>query len=79
MLIHRKKLSGLRPILPLPARIVQSGHPHLEECRRFAELVFPLLPPRTTTGNSIKAAGSLGPFGEIIANVAAPQSRVAAG
>ena len=25
-------------------RFILSGYPHLEECYRFAELVFPLLP-----------------------------------
>ncbi len=27
-------------------RFILSGYPHLEECYRFAELVFPLLPLR---------------------------------
>ena len=53
-------------------RFILSGYPHLEECYRFAELVFPLLPLRVTTGNHRPAAHNAGPFGEIIANVAAP-------
>ncbi len=54
------------------------GYPHLEECYRFAELVFPLLPLKATTGNDLGPANHRGPFGEIIANVAAP-TRHAAG
>jgi len=53
-------------------RFILSGYPHLEECYRFAELVFPLLPLRATTGNNLGPARNAGPFGEIIANVAAP-------
>ena len=53
-------------------RFILSGYPHLEECYRFAELVFPLLPLRATTGNDRGAARHNGPFGEVIANVAAP-------
>jgi alkanesulfonate monooxygenase len=59
-------------------RFILSGYPHLEECHRFAELVFPILPLRATTGSNTVAAGNNGPFGEIIANVAAPSPRVAA-
>jgi alkanesulfonate monooxygenase len=59
-------------------RFILSGYPHLEECYRFAELVFPLLPLRATTGRNTVAARNSGPFGEIIANVAAPPPRVAA-
>ena len=51
---------------------ILSGYPHLEECYRFAELVFPLLPLKTTTGNDLSPARNAGPFGEIVANVAAP-------
>lgn len=58
-------------------RFILSGYPHLEECYRFAELVFPLLPLKKTTGKDLGAARNAGPFGEIIANVAAP-SRLAA-
>ena len=32
-------------------RFILSGYPHLEECYRFAELVFPLLPLKPTTGH----------------------------
>ena len=59
-------------------RFIMSGYPHLEECYRFAELVFPLLPLRATTGNRFGPARNAGPFGEVIANVAAPSHRVAA-
>jgi alkanesulfonate monooxygenase len=57
-------------------RFILSGYPHLEECYRFAELVFPLLPLRATTGNDLGPARNAGPFGEVIANVAAPLPRV---
>ncbi|HWA45338.1 MAG TPA: LLM class flavin-dependent oxidoreductase, partial [Hypericibacter adhaerens] len=56
-------------------RFVLSGYPHLEECYRFAELVFPLLPLKATTGNDLGPARNAGPFGEVIANVAAPSQR----
>jgi len=59
-------------------RFIMSGYPHLEECYRFAELVFPLLPLRATTGIDAGPARNAGPFGEVIANVAAP-ARQAAG
>jgi len=59
-------------------RFILSGYPHLEECYRFAELVFPLLPLRATTGNDHGPARNAGPFGEVIANVVAPSRRVAA-
>ncbi len=59
-------------------RFILSGYPHLEECYRFAELVFPLLPLKATTGIDVGPAQHRGPFGEIIANVAAP-TRHAAG
>ncbi len=58
-------------------RFILSGYPHLEECYRFAELVFPLLPLRATTGIDLGAAHHGGPFGEVIANVAAPSQRKA--
>ncbi|GAB0118179.1 FMNH2-dependent alkanesulfonate monooxygenase [Acidisoma sp. 7E03] len=60
-------------------RFILSGYPHLEECYRFAELVFPLLPLKKTTGNAAAAARNAGPFGEVIANVAAPSRLTAAG
>ena len=53
-------------------RFILSGYPHLEECYRFAELVFPKLPLKATTGNDLGPAKNAGPFGEIIANVVAP-------
>lgn len=53
-------------------RFILSGYPHLEECYRFAELVFPLLPLAPTTGRDLGEARNAGPFGEVIANVAAP-------
>jgi alkanesulfonate monooxygenase len=53
-------------------RFILSGYPHLEECYRFAELVFPKLPLRATTGNGYGPARNAGPFGEMIANVGAP-------
>jgi alkanesulfonate monooxygenase len=59
-------------------RFILSGYPHLEECHRFAELVFPLLPLRATTGRNGVAASNAGPFGEIIANIVAPPGRAAA-
>jgi len=59
-------------------RFILSGYPHLEECYRFAELVFPKLPLRATTGSDLGPAKNAGPFGEIIANVVAPSERKAA-
>jgi alkanesulfonate monooxygenase len=59
-------------------RFILSGYPHLEECYRFAELVFPKLPLKTTTGNDLGPAKNAGPFGEVIANVVAPSERKAA-
>jgi alkanesulfonate monooxygenase len=56
-------------------RFILSGYPHLEECYRFAELVFPLLPLKKTTGNDLGPARNAGPFGEVIANVVAPSLR----
>jgi alkanesulfonate monooxygenase len=58
-------------------RFILSGYPHLEECYRFAELVFPLLPLKATTGIDRGPARNAGPFGEVIANVAAPSQRAA--
>ena len=58
-------------------RFILSGYPHLEECYRFAELVFPLLPLKATTGVDAGPARNAGPFGEVIANVAAPALRSA--
>ena len=53
-------------------RFILSGYPHLEECYRFAELVFPRLPLKPTTGNGYGPARNAGPFGYMIANVGAP-------
>ena len=53
-------------------RFILSGYPHLEECYRFAELVFPRLPLRATTGSGYGPARNAGPFGEMIANLGAP-------
>ena len=59
-------------------RFILSGYPHLEECYRFAELVFPKLPLKQTTGSDLGPAKNAGPFGEVIANVVAPSERKAA-
>jgi alkanesulfonate monooxygenase len=59
-------------------RFILSGYPHLEECYRFAELVFPKLLLKATTGANLGPARHGGPFGEVIANVAAPSQRRAA-
>ena len=58
---------------------ILSGYPHLEECYRFAELVFPLLPLKATTGRPRRTVRNAGPFGEIIANEVMParQARAA--
>ncbi|QDI82004.1 FMNH2-dependent alkanesulfonate monooxygenase [Methylorubrum populi] len=59
-------------------RFILSGYPHLEEAYRFAELVFPKLPLRATTGNVPSMARNNGPFGEVIANDIVPTRRVGA-
>jgi alkanesulfonate monooxygenase len=56
---------------------ILSGYPHLEECYRFAELVFPLLPLKATTGRERAAARNAGPFGEMLANEPLPARRQA--
>jgi alkanesulfonate monooxygenase len=59
---------------------ILSGYPHLEECYRFAELVFPRLPLKATTGRNWGPVHNSGPFGEMIANDIAPKkSQAAAG
>ena len=58
-------------------RFILSGYPHLDECNRSAELVFPLLPLRATTGNDLGSARNAGPFGKVIANIATPNRRAA--
>ncbi|MDP4020998.1 FMNH2-dependent alkanesulfonate monooxygenase [Methylobacterium sp. NEAU 140] len=60
-------------------RFILSGYPHLEEAYRFAELVFPKLPLRATTGRAGGTARNDGPFGEIIANDLVPERRAAGG
>ena len=55
-------------------RFIMSGYPHLEECYRFAELVFPLI-ARRDAGPAVVARNN-GPFGEMIANVGAPVLKV---
>ena len=60
-------------------RFILSGYPHLEECYRFAELVFPKLPLRATTGTDRGPARNAGPFGEMIANAIVPGERRHAG
>jgi alkanesulfonate monooxygenase len=57
---------------------ILSGYPHLEEAYRFAELVFPKLPLKATTGVARAAARNAGPFGELIAHEIAPAPRRAA-
>ena len=59
-------------------RFILSGYPHLEECYRFAELVFPKLPLKATTGAKLGPARHGGPFGEVIANIEAPSNARAA-
>ena len=54
-------------------RFILSGYPHLEECYRFAELVFPLLPLKDTTGVARPVVRNAGPFGEMVANFVAPE------
>jgi alkanesulfonate monooxygenase len=56
---------------------ILSGYPHLEECYRFAELVFPLLPLKATTGRERAPARNAGPFGEMLANEPLPARRQA--
>jgi alkanesulfonate monooxygenase len=59
-------------------RFILSGYPHLEECYRFAELVFPRLPLKETTGRTLGPARNAGPFGEGMANGVAPLRPLAA-
>lgn len=60
-------------------RFILSGYPHLEEAYRFAELVFPTLPLKETTGTARADVYNRGPFGEVIANTIVPPRRAAAG
>ena len=59
-------------------RFILSGYPHLEEAYRFAELVFPKLPLKSTTGVPPSHARNDGPFGEVMANDIVPARRIAA-
>jgi alkanesulfonate monooxygenase len=59
-------------------QFVLSGYPHLEEAYRFAELVFPRIPLKATTGRERRAARNAGPFGELIANEVVPPARAVA-
>jgi alkanesulfonate monooxygenase len=52
-----------------------SGYPHLEEARRFAELVFPLLP--LDIAESLDFPSYVSPFGEIVANQDRPSAALA--
>jgi alkanesulfonate monooxygenase len=54
-------------------RFILSGYPHLEEAHRFAELVMPLLPAQAGQKPRLQARANTGPFGEAIAQPAAPQ------
>jgi alkanesulfonate monooxygenase len=58
---------------------ILSGYPHLEESYRFAELVFPLLPLKATTGRPRREVRHAGPFGDLIAKEILParQARAA--
>ena len=53
-------------------RFILSGYPHLEECYRFAELVFPLAAAEADDRDRRGPARNAGPFGEIVANAVAP-------
>jgi alkanesulfonate monooxygenase len=59
-------------------QFILSGYPHLEEAYRFAELVFPRVPLKATTGRESRPVRNAGPFGEMIANEVAPPARAAA-
>jgi alkanesulfonate monooxygenase len=51
---------------------ILSGYPHLEECYRVSELLFPRLPLAHGGGIAKSQVALNGPFGEIIANERAP-------
>lgn len=58
---------------------ILSGYPHLEECYRVAELLFPKLPLAAGTGTAtVGSPRNDGPFGEMLANEHAPQRHVGA-
>jgi alkanesulfonate monooxygenase len=54
---------------------ILSGYPHLEECYRAAELLFPRLNLSHGAAPHTQVAALNGPFGEIIANDRAPEAR----
>lgn len=56
-------------------QFIFSGYPHLEEARRFAELVFPLLPLDQAPAADYPSYVS--PFGEIVANQDRPAAPLA--
>jgi alkanesulfonate monooxygenase len=63
-------------------RFILSGYPHLEECYRVAELLFPLLKRRehgVSTALAAAPAGNGGPFGEVAADSNGSGMRRAAG
>ena len=63
-------------------RFILSGYPHLEECYRVAELLFPLLNRRVHAKAdrlALAPSGNSGPFGEIAADSNGSGMRRAAG
>jgi len=63
-------------------RFILSGYPHLEECYRVAELLFPLLNIRkhpANTGQALAPVGNAGPFGAVAADSNGSGMRRAAG
>lgn len=50
---------------------ILSGYPHLEECYRVAELLFPLLPVAQSAPQA--AAGFISPFGEMMSSDLVPK------
>jgi alkanesulfonate monooxygenase len=63
-------------------RFILSGYPHLEECYRVAELLFPLLTLRrhaANGGQTAAPAGNAGPFGAVAADANGAGLRRAAG
>ncbi|WP_085315774.1 FMNH2-dependent alkanesulfonate monooxygenase [Derxia lacustris] len=51
---------------------ILSGYPHLEEARRTAELLFPVLGFKGNTLDAPRGGSLTGPFGEIVANNIVP-------
>jgi alkanesulfonate monooxygenase len=63
-------------------RFILSGYPHLEECYRVAELLFPRLTLRRHPQTSMRArapSGNGGPFGEVVVDSNSSGMRRAAG